>query len=134
MVRFAHVLLIALSPTTIVGCRHCCVDDFGTSGYARIEGKVTRANGTALANSGVAFSCGPESPTAFGWTVPTDAAGRYFINIDAPGPVIIPASGALICRVSAPTDAPPVVSVERLVPFSASADTRPLTIIDLLEP
>jgi hypothetical protein len=133
MLRFAHVLLIAVSPATIVGCRHCCVDDFGTSGYARIEGKVTRANGTALANSGVFFSCGPDSPTAFGWGVPTDGAGRYFIDIDAPGPVTIPASGALICRVSAPTDAPPTVSVERLVPFSASADTRPVTIIDLHE-
>ena len=134
MLRFARVLLVAVAPATIVGCRHCCVDDFGTSGYARIQGKVTRANGTALANSGVSFGCGPESPTAFGWTVPTDAAGRYLIDIDAPGPVIIPASGALNCRVSAPTNAPPTISVERLVPFSASADTRPVTIIDLVEP
>ena len=134
MLRFARVLLIAMSPMTIVGCRQCCVDDFGTSGYARIEGKVTRANGTALANNGVFFSCGPESPTGFGWTAPTDAAGRYFIDIDAPGPVIIPASGALSCRVSAPINVPPTVSVDRLVPFSASADARPVTIIDLQEP
>jgi hypothetical protein len=134
MLQFARVLLLASCPVTIAGCRdRIIVDDFGTSGYARIEGKVTRANGTALANSGVSFSCGPDSPGTFGWSVPTDAAGHYFIDIDAPGPVTIPDSGALSCRVSAPRDAPPIVSLVRSVRFSASADARPLTIVDLLE-
>ena len=135
MLRFLRLLLLAIPPVTIAGCRdRSIIDDFGTSGYARIEGKVTRAIGTPLANSGVSFSCGPDSPSAFGWSVPTDAAGHYFIDVDAPGPVTIPPSGALRCRLSAPRDAPPIVSVERSVPFSASADARPLTIVDLLEP
>jgi hypothetical protein len=135
MLRFARVLLLASCPVTIAGCRdRGIIDDFGTSGYARIEGTVTRANGTPLANSGVSFSCGPDSPTAFGWSVPTDATGRYFIDVDAPGPVTIPASAVLSCRVSAPRHAPPIVSVEKSVRFSASADGRPLTIVDLREP
>jgi hypothetical protein len=99
MLRFVHVVLLVSCPVTIVGCRdRGIIDDFGTSGYARIEGTVTRANATPLADSGVSFSCGPDSPTAFGWSVATDATGHYFIDVDAPGPVTIPASGALICR------------------------------------
>jgi hypothetical protein len=134
MVRFSRVLLLASCPITIAGCRdRGIIDDFGTSGYARIEGNVTRADGTRLANSGVSFSCGPDSPTAFGWSVPTDAAGHYVIDVEAPGPVTIPASGALSCRVSAPSNAPPIVSVDRSVRFSTSANARPLTIVDLIE-
>ena len=133
--RLARVLLLAIPPVTIAGCQaRDIIDDFGTSGYARIEGKVTRANGTPLANSGVFVSCGTDSPTGFGASVPTDASGHYSIDVDAPGPVIIPANGALYCRFSAPIDAAPIVSVERSIPFSATADARPLTIVDLLEP
>jgi hypothetical protein len=135
MLRFARVLLLAIPPVTIAGCQgRDIIDDFGTSGYARIEGNVTRADATPLANSGVSFSCGSISADAFGWSVPTDAAGHYFIDIDAPGPVTVPASGVLSCRVSAPDDAPPIVSVEKSVRFSTSADARPLTIIDLRAP
>ncbi len=135
MLRFARVLLLAVPPVTIAGCRaRGIIDDFGTSGYARIEGKVTRANGTPLANSGVFVSCGTDSPTGFGSTVPTDASGHYAIDVDAPGPVFIPASGELNCRFSAPIDPAPIVSVERSIRFSATADARPLTIVDLLEP
>lgn len=135
MLRFARVFLLALAAALIAGCRDdIIIDDFGTSGYARIEGKVVRTSGAPLANSGVFFICGPDSPTAFGATVPTDAAGHYSIDVDAPGPVTIPANGSLRCRFSAPTSGPPIVSVERSVQFSANADSRPLTIVDLLEP
>lgn len=135
MVRFTRLLLLAIPIVTIAACRSGdIIDDFGTSGYARIEGKVTRTNGTPLANSGVFYLCGPDSPTEFGATARTDALGHYFIDVDAPGPVMIPASGVLQCRFSAPDDAPPIVSVERSVPFSVNADARPLTIVDLVEP
>jgi hypothetical protein len=135
MLRFARVLLLAGCPISVAGCRdRGIIDDFGTSGYARIEGNVTRADATPLPNSGVSFSCGPDSPTAFGWSVPTDATGHYFIDIDAPGPVTVPASGALSCRLSAPRNAPPIVSVEKSIRFSASAYARPLTIVDLRAP
>lgn len=135
MLRFARLLLLAAYPISVAACRdRGIIDDFGTSGYARIEGTVTRADATPLANSGVSFSCGPDSPTAIGRSVPTDAAGHYFIDIDAPGPVTVPASGAMRCRVSAPRNAPPIVSVEQMVRFSTSADARPLTIVDLHAP
>ena len=135
MLRFARLLLFAGCPISVAGCRdRGIIDDFGTSGYARIEGTVTRADATPLANSGVAFSCGADSPSGFGWSVPTDATGHYFIDIDAPGPVTVPASGTLSCRVSAPRNAPPIVSVEKSVRFSTSADARPLTIVDLRAP
>lgn len=135
MLRFARLFLLAGCPLSVAACRdRGIIDDFGTSGYARIEGTVTRADATPLANSGVSFSCGPDSPTAFGWSVPTGATGHYFIDIDAPGPVTVPASGAMICRVSAPRNAPPLVSVEKSVRFSTSADARPLTLVDLRTP
>ena len=134
MLRFARVLLLAVPTVTIAGCQaRSIIDDWGTSGYARIEGKVTRANGTPLANSGVFYMCGPDSPSEFGSSVPTDASGHYFIDLDVPGPTMIPASGALQCRFSAPINAEPIVSVERSVQFSATAGARPLTIVDLLE-
>jgi hypothetical protein len=135
MLRFARVLLFAIPAASVAGCRaEDIIDDFGTSGYARVEGKVTRANGTPLANSGVSFSCGTDAPAAFGGTVPTDASGRYSIDIDAPGPVIIPVSGALFCRFAAPISPMPIVTVERSVQFSATADARTLTVVDLTEP
>jgi hypothetical protein len=120
---------------TMGGCSdRPIIDDFGISGYARIEGSVRRADGTPLANAGVAFLCGPDSPDGFGSTVSTDGAGHYFVDIDAPGPLIIPPSGLLRCRLSAPGNAPPIVSVETSVRFSESPDSRPLTIVDLIEP
>ncbi|HMI48964.1 MAG TPA: hypothetical protein VK481_09865 [Gemmatimonadaceae bacterium] len=135
MLRFARVLLLVVPPVAIAGCQaRAIIDDFGTNGYARIEGKVTRANGAPLANSGVFYLCGPDAPSEFGSSVPTDASGDYFIDLDVPGPTMIPASGALRCRFSAPTNAVPIVSVERSIQFSAKADARPLTIVDLLEP
>ena len=134
MLRLARLLVVAVAAATIAGCRDpVIVDDFGTSGYARIEGTVMRANGTPPANSGVFFSCGPDSPTEFGWSVPTDAAGRYGTDVDAPGLVTIPASGALRCRISAPGNGPPIVSVERSVQFSANANSRPLTVVNVIE-
>jgi hypothetical protein len=135
LLRHTRVLLLAIPFAMLAGCEaRDIIDDFGTSGYARIEGTVTHASGSPLANSGVFFSCGPESPTVFGSSVPTDASGHYSIDIDAPGPVAIPASGTLRCRFSAPVDPTPIVSVERTVQFSVSADDRPLTIVDLVEP
>jgi hypothetical protein len=135
MLRFARFWLFAGSLISVGGCRdRGIIDDFGTSGYARIEGTVTLADATPLASGGVAFSCGPESPTAFGWSVPTDETGHYVIDIDSPGPVTVPASGAMSCRVSAPSNAPPIVSVDKSVRFSTSADARPLTIVDLRAP
>jgi len=134
MHRFIALFALAVVPAALGGCRDCCIDDWGVSGYARIEGKVTRVDGLPLANSSVFFSCGPETPGTFGWSVPTDAAGAYAIDVNAPGPVPIPASGALHCRVQAPADAPPIVMAERTVPFSTQGTSRPVTVIDLFEP
>lgn len=132
--RVARVLFTPILAAAAAGCGASdIIDDFGTSGYARIEGKVTRANGTSLANSGVFFLCGTDAPTDFGWSVPTDASGRYSIDINAPGPVLLPPSGTLFCRFSAPASTPPIATVERSVHFSATAGARPLTIVDLLE-
>lgn len=134
MLRVARALLFAIPSATLAGCASGdIIDDFGTSGYARVEGRVTRSNGSPLTNSGVFFSCGTESPGGFGGSVSTDASGHYAIDINAPGPVMIPASGTLFCRFSAPIDPVPIATVERSIQFAASPDARPLTIVDLLE-
>ena len=135
MFQLVRFLLLVAPATALAACRdHIIIDDFGTSGYARIEGKVVRSNGVPLGNSGVFYLCGSDSPTGFGASVPTDAAGHFFVDVDAPGPVTIPASGSLRCRFSAPNNTPPIVSVERSVQFSVNPDVRPLTVVDLLEP
>ena len=135
MPRSSRVLLLVSCVVTIGACRDrgVIIDDWGTSGYARIEGTVTRANGSRLANSTVFFLCGPETPDTFGWSAPTDASGHYTIDVNAPGPVAIPSSGMLQCRVGAPGDAPQIASVERAVPFSTTAEARPVTVVDLVE-
>lgn len=135
--RIARILAVAIPPAMIVGCgdSRIIIDDWGTSGYARIEGRVTRSNGALLANGVVFILCGPDSPGDFGRLVSIDATGRYTIDINAPSPLVIPASGTLICRLSAaPHNAPTLFSVERSVPFSATEEARPVTVIDLTEP
>ncbi len=128
------LIALAIVPVALGGCRACCIDDFGISGHARIEGTVTRANSQPFANRSVFFTCGPDAPGAFGWSLPTDTTGAYHIDVDAPGPISIPASGVLHCRVQAPADAPPIAMAERAVPFSTQGTSRPVTVIDLIEP
>jgi hypothetical protein len=125
---------VLLLPVLAVGCgRECCVDDFGVSGYAQIQGTVTRSSGVVFAGGTVTYTCGPESPGTFGGTVTTNSFGRYVIDIDAPGPIVIPATGMLRCRISAHASGAPFVSVEQSVPFSMQRADRPLTFIDLAE-
>jgi hypothetical protein len=130
----SRVLMLVI-PVLVVGCgRECCVDDFGVSGYAHVQGTVTRSTGAAFVGGTVTYSCGPDSPGMFGGVATTDNIGKYFLDINAPGPVLIPESGMLRCRISAHADATPFVSVEQSVPFSAQRVNRPITIIDLAEP
>ena len=119
----------------VIGCgRECCVDDFGVSGYAHVQGTVTRSTGAVFVGGTVTYTCGPDAPGTFGGTETTNNLGQYFLDIDAPGPVVIPESGMLRCRISAHADGAPFVSVEQSVPFSAQRVNRPITFIDLAEP
>lgn len=127
-------VLMLLSPI-LAGCgKDCCVDDFGVIGYAQIQGTVTRTTGIVFAGGTVTYTCGPDTPGTFGGVATTNSLGRYVIDIDAPGPLVIPSSGMLRCRISAHADGAPFVSVEQSVPFSAQRADRPLTFIDLAEP
>ena len=133
--RHAATRVMLLIAPILAGCgKECCVDDFGVSGYAQIQGTVTRSTGVVFAGGTVTYTCGPDSPGTFGGTVTTNSFGRYVIDIDAPGPLVIPTSGTLRCRISAHANATPFVSVEQSVPFSAQRADRPLTFIDLAEP
>lgn len=130
-----HAVLVT-SVALLSGCRSdgIILDDWGTSGHARVVGTAHFTSGAPVANRPVAYACGPESPTVFGQQTMTDASGAFAVDIEAPGPIPLPASGAMVCRFLAPADTVPQMSLELEVPFSARKSDRPTTAIALREP
>lgn len=113
------------------------IDDWGTAGYARLQGSVTRANGSGYANGSLFYSCEPSEPDSFGRfaaaaaLTTTNADARFDILVNAPMPGTLPPSGILVCEVQA--GAPPFASARASVPFSAAEADRPTTVINLIE-
>jgi hypothetical protein len=136
--RRALITAVCLISSTVLlqSCRSWGVilDDWGTTGYARVVGTAHFASGAPVANRPVGYACGPESATGFGYQTTTDARGVFALNIEVPGPMQLPESGEMVCRFLAPADTVPRMSVELAVPFSAVKGDRPTTVIALVEP
>jgi len=79
-------LHIALCCIPLLACSTVIIDDWGVSGYARITGTITTADGKALSGLHVGSSCGQNDTGEF-YTGPatTNAAGTYALDVKAPG-------------------------------------------------
>jgi hypothetical protein len=123
-------------PVLVVGCR--LADDtwdFPTTGFARVNGTVTRTDGTPYGNVQLGLSCGGQQPDGFfNGPVLADAAGAYRFEAGAPdvyGPPPGVAEVVLVCRLHAGTalggEADSVVAVR----FGGNRALAPAMTVDL---
>lgn len=116
------------------GCaEQVIIDDFGTAGYARLQGTVTRANGAVFAGGTLYISCGHPEPDWFGMQASTTSAGTFDVSVDAPHAGSLPATRELVCEVRA-VSGPTVVARQRApVRFSQDPAQRPIVQFALVE-
>lgn len=112
----------------VAACSGEIIDDFGTSGYAQLQGTALRADGSRFAN--VFVTCGPEAPGEFGGLWNTDSVGRFDITLAAPA-TPLPPDETLVCAIHAPGDAPRMVSDTLVVPFTKERAARITTVVTL---
>jgi hypothetical protein len=79
-------LPIVFYAISLVACSTVIIDDWGVSGYARVTGTVTTADGKALSGIHVGLSCGQTQADEFySGPVTTSSAGTYSLDAEAPG-------------------------------------------------
>lgn len=112
------------------------IDDWGTAGYAVVQGEVVRANGAGYSGD-VFLSCGLEEPGLFANLFSTTSPGRYRAELAWPDASMADTLSALewkaICRVSAPGSSPPFASAVDTVVFAPSVEERVENTIDIRE-
>lgn len=113
------------------------IDDWGTAGYAVVQGAVTRADGAPYSGD-VFVSCGLEEPGFFGALFDTTGPGAYRAELAWPDASLADTLEALgwrgVCRVSAPGSSPSFVSAVDTVLFAPTRSGQVETTIDLREP
>lgn len=99
--RLPRILLLgAIVALSSSACREeQVVNGFATYGSGRLQGFVSRADGSPVAGVSVIASFGPD---AFGHSVPTDARGLYELVAESFTPLDQPpfADSVVQCRVS----------------------------------
>ena len=133
-IRMLGVVVAMLGPgTACTDARGIINDDFGIAGYARLQGTVTRADGSAFAGGTLYWSCGDPEPTWFGHQATTSPTGAFDIAVDARPAGSLPASGQLVCEVRAVSGPTVVASGRARVQFSQDSVQRPTTQFALVE-
>lgn len=131
MLRRSPLLTALLA--LVVGCRAdaIIIDDFGTAGYALLEGTVTRHPSDPFGSGELFVSCGPG---AFARSAQTDPTGAFQIELLAPGPYL-PELQRLNWRVPCLIRAgvPGFVSDTVDVDFTAEHDSAAVTTVALME-
>jgi hypothetical protein len=119
----------------ITACRSDQVirDDFGIAGYARLQGTVSRVDGSPWGGVTVSYSCGTPDPTWFGYQASADRQGSFNILVAAPAAGTLPESGTLLCEVRAPANSPPVARARAVTSFSQDEVSPPITTVNLVE-
>ena len=135
-----HVVAVALLAAIGAACSGpgltddgYAYDDWGVAGYARLAGTVSHADGTRYGVVSVFYMCGDPDPTWFGNSATTATDGSFDIAVDAPMKGTLPASGTLVCEVRTSGASPTAARARATVPFSQSADTRPVTTFTLVD-
>ncbi len=134
MTRFIQTLSAVVGALLLTSCLTNTGLDSGGYHYATISGTVTRANGTAVANAGVGFSCSGASNEPFGFTAEANSAGVYEAKLNAPS-IFAPLTGpSYVCRVLTPYTG--AVQAEKTLSIVVSPDekARPVTMVSLVVP
>ena len=120
-------MLVAVVVLGVGGC--AAINDItGTShdaGSATVTGQVLQGSGQPLELSSVVVDCGIGMTPV---TAPTDSAGRYFTNLEAPAP------GTRRCVFAVPDLTTPRIRVDTLIGFAPNGQLHALQFIDLREP
>jgi len=126
------MLLIA---SVVTACRADGViyDDFGIAGYARLQGTVSHSDGSRFGSVTIIYSCGDPEPAWFGGTAIANPEGAFDIAANSPGVGTLPASGTLVCQISALAHESVVARARATTMFSQNAVARPITTFTLVE-
>ena len=120
--------LLALTTGLACNSEVLIEDSWGTSGYARFAGTVTRADGRRYGKLPMHWACGPESATGFGSGFSTRADGTFDIEVESPGPWTVAADGLFACRVNVALPLPhPASAVFTRAAFGSTAAERRIT-------
>ena len=131
-VLLSCVAFIALAVVSAACSDDVIYDDFGTSGYARFSGTVTRADGSAYRDAPLYASCGRESTDGFGQTFNARSDGTFDIEMASPGVHSLPADRRLVCRISIVRASAGSAVATRVV-FAATAPARSTTMFAIRE-
>lgn len=94
-------LRVAFCLVPLTACSTVIIDDWGISGYARISGTVTTADGKALSGLHVGLSCGQnDTGEFFTGPVTTNVSGMYALDAEAPGVYGTPVDAGILFKCS----------------------------------
>lgn len=133
-----RLILTIVSALTAVGCRSPAdiLDDWGTAGYATVEGAIVRVSGESFEGD-VWVSCGLDAPGFFGGPHATDSPGHYTAEMAWPDATwarkLEERGWKAICAVSAYDVNGAFATATDTVLFAPTRSTQASTTIDLIE-
>lgn len=128
--------LFLLTPLALLAACGSVLDTKDTSGrlYARLQGTVTRANGSTVANARIGVSCVGASNEPFGLETETNTSGAYDTDVYAPN-IFAPLSGpSYVCRVLTPVIGIPLAEKSVTIRVGGDFKSRPTTTVNLVVP
>jgi hypothetical protein len=99
-------------------------------GYASVQGQVIQGSGASVASSTVFVTCAGGFPPV---ATPTDASGRYLVNVTATAASLNAGGGQLRCRFTEPDTMNPRAQVDTLLGFTRGPALAALQTVDLHE-
>ncbi|MBL0937778.1 MAG: hypothetical protein IBJ03_02725 [Gemmatimonadaceae bacterium] len=134
MKRFVPVALLLAAVGGFTGCMNVSVRDTSGALYARVQGTVTRANGSVVPNVTVGLSCVGKTADAFGQTTQANSSGVFEFPITSPiGFEPLPGFTS-VCRVLTPVEGTAQAEVSVTVTYGESSSSRPTTQVTLVIP
>jgi hypothetical protein len=128
--RVSSVVLLLAS--LLAGC--AIIDPVPIVGYARLQGTVSHSDGSRFGTVFLVYSCGDPEPTWFENSATTDSQGAFDLVADFRPPFgTLPASGTLVCQISALDTASIVARARATTAFSQNPATRPTATFTLVE-
>ena len=130
---FRRLLLIPCAGA--IACSTVIIDDWGTSGYARVSGVIRNSAGSPLSGVQVGLGCGLHAPEEFyDGNALTGSDGAYLIEAEAPGVYGPPQEDGIefMCHLQARrTTGETVVDSAIALRFAPTRETAALVVVNL---